>query len=68
MTNEAIDIGGVPPGDYDLVHRVNVARILREADYSNNDSSMRIQLLPPPTPGALPGVVVLHTCETGIQC
>ena len=65
---QAIDISGVPPGDYDLVHRVNVGRVLREVDYSNDDSSMRIRLLPPPTPGGLPGVVVLNTCETGIQC
>jgi hypothetical protein len=65
---QAIDISGVPPGDYDLVHRVNVGRLLREADYSNDDSSMRIRLLPPPTPDGLPGVVVLNTCETGIQC
>jgi len=45
---QAIDISGVPPGDYDLVHRVNVGRVLREVDYSNDDSSMRIRLLPPP--------------------
>jgi hypothetical protein len=65
---QAIDISGVPPGDYDLVHRVNVGRLLRETDYSNDDSSMRIRLLPPPTPDGLPGVVVLKTCETGVHC
>src|SRR5919198_1974908 len=56
---QAIDISGVAPGDYDLVHRVNVARVLREARYSNDDASMRIRLLPPPTPNDLPSVVVL---------
>jgi hypothetical protein len=65
---QAIDISGVPSGGYDLVDRVNVGRLLREADYSNDDSSMRIRLLPPPTPDGLPGVVVLNTCETGVQC
>jgi lysyl oxidase len=65
---QAIDISGIPPGDYDLVHRVNVGRLLHEADYSNDDSSMRISLLPPAAPNGLPGVVVLKTCETGIQC
>jgi hypothetical protein len=65
---QAIDISGVPPGDYDLVHRVNVRRLLREVNYSNNDSSLRIRLLPPPTPDGLPSVVVLKTCEIGIQC
>jgi hypothetical protein len=65
---QAIDISGVPPGDYDLVHRVNVGRLLHEANYSNDDSSMRIRLLPPPTPDGLPGVVVLNVCETGTTC
>jgi Lysyl oxidase len=65
---QAIDISGVPPGDYDLVHRVNAGRLLREVHYSNDDSSMRIRLLPPPTPNGLPGVVVLNTCETGTKC
>jgi hypothetical protein len=65
---QSIDINNVPPGDYDLVHRVNVGRLLRETDYSNDDSSMRIRLLPPPAPGDLPGLVVLNTCEEGIQC
>jgi hypothetical protein len=65
---QAIDISGVPPGDYDLVHRVNVGRLLREADYSNDASSLRIRLLPPPTANGLPGVEVLGTCETGIHC
>ena len=65
---QAIDISGVPPGDYDLVHRVNVGRLLREADYSNDDSSLRIRLLAPPTANGLPTVEVLETCETGIHC
>jgi hypothetical protein len=63
-----IDINGVAPGDYVLVHRVNVDRLLRETSYANDDSSMRIRLLPPPTPNDLPGVAVLKTCETGAHC
>jgi Lysyl oxidase len=65
---QAIDISGVPPGDYDLVHRFNAGRLLREADYSNDDSSLRIRLLPPPAASGLPTVEVLETCETGIHC
>jgi hypothetical protein len=65
---QSIDISGVAPGDYDLVHRVNAGRLLHETDYSNDDSSMRIRLLPPPMPNELPGLIVLKTCETGIQC
>jgi hypothetical protein len=47
---------------------VNVGRPLRETNYANNASSMRIRLLAPATPGALPGLVVLKTCESGVSC
>jgi Lysyl oxidase len=63
-----VDLTGVPPGNYDLVHRVNVGRLLREANYANNASSLRIRLLPQPTPNDLPPVQVLKTCETGTHC
>ena len=65
---QSIDLAGYTPGDYDLVHRVNVGRILRETTYSNNASSMRIRLVAPATPNGLPGLVVLRTCETGVRC
>jgi hypothetical protein len=65
---QAVDLVGYTPGDYDLVHRVNVGRVLREANYANDASSVRIRLTAPATPGGLPGVVVLKTCETGIRC
>jgi hypothetical protein len=65
---QALDISGLAPGDYDLVHRVNAGRFLRETDYSNDASSVRIQLVPPPTPNDLPGVQVLRTCEEGTHC
>jgi hypothetical protein len=63
-----VDVTGLPWGDYDLVHLVNVGRLLREERYANNASSMRIRLLPPPTPEDLPAVQVLATCETGTKC
>jgi hypothetical protein len=63
-----VDINGLAPGDYVLVHRVNVGGLLRETNYANDASSMRIRLLPPPTPTDLPGVLVLNTCETGTSC
>jgi hypothetical protein len=65
---QSLDLSGFTPGEYDLVHRVNVGRLLREIDYSNDDSSMRIRLLAPATPNGLPRVVVLNTCERGIRC
>jgi hypothetical protein len=63
-----VDITGLAPGVYDLVHRVNVGRLLRETNYANNASSMRIRLLAPSTPNDLPGVLVLAICETGTHC
>lgn len=65
---QSLDLTGVAAGDYDLVHRVNVGRILRESNYANDDSSVRVRLLPPAAPGELPGVVVLKTCESGVRC
>jgi hypothetical protein len=63
-----IDIYGVPYADYVLVHRVNVGHFLRESNYANDASSMRIRLVPPATPSDPPSVMVLQTCETGMQC
>jgi hypothetical protein len=65
---QSIDLVGYTPGEYDLVHRVNVGRVLRETRYANDASSVRIRLTAPATPGGLPGVVVLRTCETGVRC
>jgi hypothetical protein len=63
-----VDINGVAPGDYVLVHRVNVGRRLRETNYANNSSSARIRLMPPSMPNDLPDVMVLRTCESGTRC
>jgi hypothetical protein len=63
-----VDITGLAPGDYDLVHRVNAGRLLRETNYANNASSVRIRLLPRSGPNDLPGVRVLAICETGTHC
>ena len=63
-----VDITNVAPGTYDLVHRVNVGRLLRETNYANDSSSLRIRLLPASSPTDLPGVVVLKSCETGTHC
>jgi hypothetical protein len=65
---QSIDLSGYTPGDYDLVHRVNVGRALRESNYANDASSVRIRLSAPPAAGGLPGVVVLKTCESGVRC
>jgi hypothetical protein len=63
-----VDISDLSAGAYDLVHRVNVGRLLRETSYANDSSSLRIRLTEPPGPGQLPGVQVLRICETGTRC
>jgi hypothetical protein len=63
-----VDVTGIAPGVYDLVHRVNVGRVLRETTYANNASSMRIRLLPRRAANDLPNVRVLAICETGTHC
>jgi hypothetical protein len=65
---QSLDLTGVAPGDYDLVHRVNVGRLLRETSYANDSASLRIRLTAPPAPGQLPTVQILQTCETGTHC
>lgn len=65
---QSLDLTDVAAGDYDLVHRVNVNRMLREASYANDSASVRISLTAPPTPADLPTVQILKTCEIGTHC
>ena len=41
---QSIDVTGLPPGPYVLVHRANPNRILREASYANNAASVLLDL------------------------
>ena len=41
---QSIDVTGVPPGRYVLVHRVNPDRALRESSYANDAASVAIEL------------------------
>jgi Lysyl oxidase len=41
---QSIDVTGVPPGRYVLVHRANPDRVLRERSYANNAASVLIGL------------------------
>ncbi|MDQ3670427.1 MAG: lysyl oxidase family protein [Actinomycetota bacterium] len=41
---QSIDVTGLPPSSYVLVHRVNPERELRESDYENNAASALIAL------------------------
>ena len=41
---QSIDVTGLPPGRYVLVHRANPDRTIRERSYANNAASVRIEL------------------------
>jgi hypothetical protein len=41
---QSIDVTGLPPGRYVLVHRTNPQRALRESSYGNNAASVAIEL------------------------
>jgi hypothetical protein len=41
---QSIDVTGLPPGRYVLVHRANPGRVLRERSYANNAASVLIEL------------------------
>jgi hypothetical protein len=39
-----VDITDVPPGEYDLVVKLNHQRVLAESNYDNNEASVRVQV------------------------
>lgn len=41
---QSIDVTGLPPGRYVLVHRANPDRVLRERSYANNAASVLLRL------------------------
>jgi hypothetical protein len=46
LEGQWIDVQGVPPGDYWLLHWVNSAKALCESNYSNNAAAVKIALWP----------------------
>jgi hypothetical protein len=55
-----VDVTGVPPGVYDLVHRVNASLGLRELRYDNDTASVRLRLT---RHRGVPSVSVLRSCR-----
>jgi hypothetical protein len=62
-----IDVTGLKPGLYVLVHRANPLRLIRELRYSNNTSSALIRLTAHPLTGA-PTVKVVRLCPSSDRC
>jgi hypothetical protein len=44
LEGQFIDVTGLPPGRYVLIHRVNPTRDLRESSYANNAASALLEL------------------------
>jgi hypothetical protein len=67
LEGQYIDVTNVSPGDYTLVHRLNVDSSLREKSYTNDAASALIRLWPNGY-GTSPRVQVLKTCATSDHC
>jgi TolB protein len=63
-----VDVTGVRPGRYWLVHRANPRRLVRERRYENNNAAVLIRLRWPDGRRNLPRVRVLRVCEGSERC
>src|SRR4051812_211163 len=68
LEGQFVDLSGVPAGQYYLVHRVNADRKLVESDYSNDASSLLIQLSWPGGTSTAPSVKALRGCPATDSC
>ena len=66
LEGQFIDVAGLPPGRYVLVHRANPARDLRESSYANNAASVLLRLGQDNRGRA--SVSVLATCPDTAVC
>jgi WD40 repeat protein len=63
-----VDITGVRPGRYWLVHRANPFGRLRELDYENNDAAVLIRIAWPAGRRSAPDVDILRSCQDAERC
>ena len=68
VEGQYVDITGLPAGRYELVHRVNADRRLRESDYRNNAASIILDLSWPRGPAHEPAIDVVARCGDGRRC
>jgi hypothetical protein len=66
LEGQYIDVTGLAPGRYALVHRVNSDRDIRESDYGNNAASAVLELVQ--GSGGKPSVSVLRSCPDASTC
>jgi Lysyl oxidase len=63
-----VELTGLAPGRYVLVHRVNPGRRLHESRYTNNASSVLLRLTWPSGRDGVPRVKVLKRCPNTARC
>ena len=63
-----IDITGLEPGLYVLVHRANPKSRIRELRYSNNAASSLIRISPNGAATGVPTVSIVRRCPTSDHC
>ena len=68
LEGQFVDITGLPSGRYELLHRVNAARALRESDYGNNAASVVVAITWPRGRARPPRVEVVARCGDGRRC
>ena len=66
LEGQYIEVTGLAPGRYVLVHRVNSDRDIRESSYANNAASALLELAQ--GSGGKPSVSVLRTCPDAPTC
>jgi hypothetical protein len=66
LEGQYVDVTGLAPGRYVLVHRVNSNRDIRESGYANNAASALLELVR--GSGGKPSVSVLRTCPDAPAC
>lgn len=67
LEGQYIDVTGVAPGQYVVVHRVNQDGSVHETNYTNDAASVLINLWPAGY-GVAPYLTVLATCPTSDHC
>jgi Lysyl oxidase len=66
LEGQYIDVTGLAPGRYVLVHRVNADRDIRESSYANNAASALLELAR--NPGGEPSINVIRICRDAPTC
>jgi hypothetical protein len=68
LEGQFVDLTGVPAGEYYLVQRANADHKLLESDYSNNESTLRLELSWPKGMTEAPSVKIVDGCPIGDTC